>query len=342
MSIRHHVLTVHPASGDHRVAGRAGLSVAVPLLLLWAGGHLEWAIFAAFGAFAALYARTHAGGPRLRMQVAAGAVLTAATTLGVVVGLSEHRAWISVPVAALIAVAVSLLSRAHAWHPPGALFAVFSFAAVASIPSEAVDVPVAFGIAGSSAAFALLVGNVGWVVRTLRTGSVPRLGPRPVRPARARGERVDAVRAAFAVGVAVLAAAASATAIGVGHPYWAAVSAAVPFGALRFEQQLVRGVQRLLGTALGLVAAGGLLLLDPRGLALVLLVVALQVAAEMLIGRHYALALVAITPLALLMVHLVAPVPTRVLLVDRGVETLVGVAIGLAVGYAARRRPEPR
>ena len=80
------------------------------------------------------------------------------------------------------------------------------------------------------------------------------------------------------------------------------------------------------------------LALDPGGLVLILIVVALQCAAELLVGRNYALALVAITPLALLMVHLAAPTPARVLLADRGVETVIGVLIGLAVGYATRDR----
>ena len=65
-------------------------------------------------------------------------------------------------------------------------------------------------------------------------------------------------------------------------------------------------------------------------------IVLLQVLAELLVGRNYALALVVITPLALLMVHLVAPVPARVLLLDRGVETLIGVAVGMVVGYLTR------
>jgi hypothetical protein len=80
-------------------------------------------------------------------------------------------------------------------------------------------------------------------------------------------------------------------------------------------------------------------------LAVVLVVAALQVVAELLVGRNYALALVAVTPLALLMVHLAVPTPTATLLTDRGVETLLGVVAGLVVGYLTRVRhpkPEPR
>jgi uncharacterized membrane protein YccC len=104
---------------------------------------------------------------------------------------------------------------------------------------------------------------------------------------------------------------------------------------------VVRGVHRLVGTLLGLGLAALLLAQDLPGLALILVVVALQAAAELLVGRNYALALIAITPLALLMVHLVAPVPARVLLLDRGVETFIGVVVGLLVGWLTRSRTVP-
>lgn len=44
----------------------------------------------------------------------------------------------------------------------------------------------------------------------------------------------------------------------------------------------------------------------------------------------------AITPLALLMVHLVVPTPAGTLLLDRGVEMLIGVVVGVAIGWLTR------
>jgi uncharacterized membrane protein YccC len=134
----------------------------------------------------------------------------------------------------------------------------------------------------------------------------------------------------------VLLAGTAATAAGVGHPYWAMVSAVVPLGALDFLQQVVRGLHRVVGTALGLGVTAVLFAVDPGGAVLIGAIVVLQVLAELLVGRNYALALVAITPLALLMVHLVAPVPEGELLLDRGVETVIGVLAGIVVGYATR------
>jgi uncharacterized membrane protein YccC len=59
------------------------------------------------------------------------------------------------------------------------------------------------------------------------------------------------------------------------------------------------------------------------------------------VTSNYALALVFVTPLALLLVRLAVPEPTGLLLRDRLVEILLGVGIGLHVAVATRER-KPR
>ncbi|WP_319805099.1 FUSC family protein [Nocardioides kribbensis] len=359
--LRDQLLALGPHDGAHRVAARAGVSILVPLLVLLAAGRLEWALYATFGAFAALYARDRGGAERRRMQLTLATLLVLAVGLGTVVATSPQRAWLAVPLAAGVAALGSTLSDRHAWHPPGALFLVFAFGATASVPSTAGDVPVALGVAAASAALAVVVGGLGATVRARRGGSAAAGGSGAAAGARAaagaaagaaggatagatagattRVAPTDVRRHALRAALGVALAGAVATATGIGHPYWAMVSAVVPLAARDPRAQAVRGLHRLLGTGVGLLVAAALLGLDLTGLGLVLVVVALQVTAELLVGRNYALALVAITPLALLMVHLASPVPVGTLLLDRAVETLLGVAVGLAVGRALRRRP---
>jgi uncharacterized membrane protein YccC len=143
-------------------------------------------------------------------------------------------------------------------------------------------------------------------------------------------------RYALQSGAGVLVSGVVATSTGIGRPYWAMVSAVVPLVARDLTGQLTRGLHRVIGTGLGLLVAAALFELGLGGLSLVLVVALLQAAAELFVGRNYALALVFVTPLALLMVHLVLPVPTSELLADRGVETVIGVVVGIAVGYVSR------
>jgi hypothetical protein len=330
MGLLRRLLTFGPHAGAHRIALRASVSVLGPLAVLWATGHLDWSIYAVFGAFTSLYGRERTDRARLALQVEAGVTQVAAVTLGVLVGLSDQRAWLSVPVAAGVAVAASYESTRRGWHPPGALFQVFAFTAVASAPATGADVAPAVLVSAAAALFSVLVGLAGPAVRSVRSAT-PLAAPQHI------GGAVEGVtRYALQSGVGVLVAGAIATSAGIGRPYWAMVSAVVPLVARDLTAQLTRGVHRVVGTGLGLLVAWALFALDVRGLALVLLVAVLQAGAELFVGRNYALALAFVTPLALLMVHLVVPVPTRELLLDRGVETIIGVAVGVAVGYLSR------
>jgi len=352
------LLHVGPHRGAHRVAARVAVSVLVPLLALWSAGHLELSIYATFGAFTSLYGRNHAGLSRAQMQTVLAVALTVSVVLGVTVGLSAQRSWWAIPVAAVVAAGGSLLSDAQDWHPPGPLFLVFAFAACASVPSRPSDVGWSALVAGTSALFSLVVGSAGSAVRHLgsRHPASRSATPRRSRATVARGhaaQRSVAQRSVPQSSVAqrsvarrhlarnagsVLVSGGLATAVGIGHPYWAMVSAVVPLAARDVRSQVVRGVHRVAGTLLGLGLAALLLAVDLADLVLILVITTLQAAAELLVGRNYALALVAITPLALLMVHLVSAVPAGALLLDRGVETVIGVAVGLLVGWLTRSR----
>lgn len=330
--LRRRLVAVGPHAGAHRVAVRAGICVLVPLLVLWAVDRSAWSIYATFGAFTSLYGRERVHLARVQLQSRLAVYLTAAIGLGTLVGTSPHRAWIAVPVTAAVAALGSLASDAEQWHPPGPLFLVFGLAACASVPSTLSDVPVALAVAAASAAFAVVVGNVGAFWRGARDPGAPRTTRyRPSYVASARWHVLPS-------SLGVLLAGTVATGAGIGHPYWAMVSAVVPLVARDLSHQVVRGLHRVVGTGLGLVLAAVLLGPDLPALAIVVLVGVLQVVAELLVGRNYALALVAVTPLALLMVHLAAPTSPGTLILDRGVETVIGVAVGLAVGYVTRVR----
>lgn len=61
----------------------------------------------------------------------------------------------------------------------------------------------------------------------------------------------------------------------------------------------IRVLQRILSTVVGLVVFGFIRFADPRGAWLIVVLVMLQFAIEVVLARHYALALAFITPTAL-------------------------------------------
>ena len=70
----------------------------------------------------------------------------------------------------------------------------------------------------------------------------------------------------------------------------------------------------------------------------VALVIVLQVGAELMVGLNYALCLTCATPIALLLAHLGTGTPQSALLLDRVLDTLIGIVVGVGSAYVIRNR----
>lgn len=128
------------------------------------------------------------------------------------------------------------------------------------------------------------------------------------------------------------------SALGVGHPYWAIVTAASvyqPNLSLSWSRALQRTVGNLLGV---LVFAAVIPLARVSPLVLVLCVLCFNFAAEALITRNYWLGSVAVTPMALLILEFGGSQPAGELVADRALDTLVGVAVGILAAVAVTNR----
>lgn len=333
----HHVRTVlgesvaiGPAPGAHRVAIRGAIVLAVALGTLLALDRLDLGIAAAFGAFASIYGGRRPSRTRWRTQAWMGALLTATAAVGALVGMTPWSAWLAVPLVALVAGLATWASDAQGWRPPGPFFLVFAAGACASVPFAPADVPLVPLVSAATAALAVALG-------ALEQRVLPTRKPAPPTPPRDPAIRWQVARAVVGVGAAgALATALSGWLPGGDHPYWAMLSAAVAFAVPHVHGQLARGVQRVVGTVVGLGIAWLLLSAGLPPLATIAVVVVLQFVIELVIGWNYGIGLVAITPLAMLLVHLAAPVPIDALLVSRLVETALGVAVGALAIVAIR------
>lgn len=145
------------------------------------------------------------------------------------------------------------------------------------------------------------------------------------------------------VATAVVLAGGLALALDNAHAYWAAAFATliVNTGGTR-TVQIQRSVQMTAGTAIGLLVFGLLLLLDLQHWALVVLIIVLQFTVQLIVTRNYAVAQIFITPLALTISSNVTSVDVTTIVVDRGVDTLIGVGSAILVLYVSGRigRPE--
>ncbi|QHA08119.1 FUSC family protein [Streptomyces broussonetiae] len=117
--------------------------------------------------------------------------------------------------------------------------------------------------------------------------------------------------------------------LGLGHGYWAAISAAAVLHSVNVRTTAQRAVQRSLGTVVGLLLALAVLAAHPGPAALAVVVVVLEFLLEYVVVRNYGLGVVFLTPLALLMSDLAAPESAGELVHDRGLASLLGIVVGL-------------
>ncbi|WP_251153214.1 FUSC family protein [Cellulosimicrobium sp. Marseille-Q4280] len=140
-----------------------------------------------------------------------------------------------------------------------------------------------------------------------------------------------AVAGVVAGGVASLA--------GLGHAAWATMGSTAVLQGDSDRNAVVRALQRGAGTVVGALLAWPLLAAHLGFWATAAVVVVLQTVTEVVVGRHYGLAMLTITPMALLMTSLAHPAEPASLALDRALDTVVGAAVGLLAVVLLHARP---
>ncbi|MFD8676632.1 FUSC family protein [Streptomyces seoulensis] len=153
------------------------------------------------------------------------------------------------------------------------------------------------------------------------------------RPARTRGRRRRRAAAFLPTAVRTFVGTAAAGGIalflGVGHSYWAAISAAAVLHSVNVWSTMQRAVQRTLGTAIGLLLTSAVLFLHPGPVTIICLIIVFEFCLEYVVARNYGLGVIFLTPLALLLSELSSPVSASRLLHDRVIGSGIGISVGL-------------
>lgn len=148
-------------------------------------------------------------------------------------------------------------------------------------------------------------------------------------------------RVVVRVAVATPLAGALAAGFGVGHAYWAMAAAVlVLHQGVHLVATLQRGAERVIGTLVGLGFAALILVMHPQGWWLIAVVAGLQFCIEMYVVANYALATMFITAIALTISSGTHRVDIAALILDRGLDTVLGCGIGVLVYLTLARRQE--
>lgn len=313
------------------LALQAALIMAVPVVALALAGRSDIALFAATGAFAVLYGGQMSPRERARFVPLVAIIMFVAAALGVASAALGHVA----TSIGIVLVTVAAAALCYGWRvgPPGPIFPVLVFGLSAHLTDATAthriaDPVVYLTVVAASVCFAWLVTLAAWAFAPDRR--------EPARTLRAMlpGPRWDAEACTLLVRAVAVALVGAGSALYIDPPraYWI-VCAGLAVVGLRAGRRITlrRGIHRAVGTVLGAGVYLALAWVAWPVAVLGLILGLLQFAIELVVVRHYALALCLITPLVLLIIG-AGGASGWGLALERVIDTFVGVAIGVLAG----------
>ncbi|MCQ1995658.1 FUSC family protein [Arthrobacter sp. zg-Y1171] len=325
-------LTVPPGRGHRVPAVRVAIGVFLPLLVLILLGRTDLTMCAIFGSLTGVFGRAELHWRRLQHQSLSGMLMVLTVLAGVFLSLSGADSWTVVGAGTVIAGLIAAAASYLRVRPAGPFTYIFAFTATSAAPFSGGLEEAALTTAGS----VLLAVALGFAGRLHARRHTPRtlLPYRPPswgRILRHSGRYAAAVAAAGSISAG----------LGLGHGYWAMLAACAPIAAVDAAGGVTRAVHFILGTYAGVLVSAVLLQVQWSPVQLAVLLAMLQLCGEIYAVLHYGLAMVFLTPVALLMTGFVATQPVLAVTLDRAVQTTIGALVALAVIAATTRRSAP-
>jgi hypothetical protein len=323
---------------DIESAVRVAMAVGVPLLALDAIGRLDLAVYAAFGGLAMLYGHSEPPKQRVESQIVAGTGLVLAIAVAMAWSAAQAPVAILGVLLAVTVIAAATLGAAMRWVPRGEMFFVLVLLIIADIPTSWDRLPLGIAVGAGGAALSVLLA---WVIGVDRADAQDEAASDGWHrrfaagyAALDRGQHLVLVAAAT---FGVLSAWGLALVLGVGNPFWAAVTVAALMPALVAADVWRRTLHLVLGTLGGVGVATFLFSFNPGHLALIGIIIVCQAAAEIAVARNFGVALLFFSPLAIGMSNLSRGAPWQPLLVDRLTEAALGTAVAFLTIIVGRR-----
>lgn len=299
----------------------AALSSGLPLMVGAYFGRMDYGLMSSLGGMVFLSLPNSSLQHRMMMLLAASFGMVACFAVG---ALTQF--WPSVMIVALtlIAIVVSMVCRCYRLGPPGSLFFIMATAIAAYTPGRIEDVPMRVGMVALGCLVACLIAFV-YSLRMTRVTPPPPAIDLP--PPTFDFVVYDSIIIGLFVGISLLAA----ELLQLQRPYWVPVSCLAIIQGASLRAAWSRQLHRILGTTVGLCIAWALLSLPLNVWTLSLVMMALSFGIETLVVRHYASAVVLITPLTIFLAeapHLGQGYPSAVI-EARFLDTVLGAFIGV-------------
>ncbi|MDD3352040.1 MAG: FUSC family protein [Zoogloea sp.] len=316
--------TVRPSDRPWQMPFAAALATGLPLLVGAWFDRMDYGLVSSLGGLVFLYMPETPLHHRMVSLMACAFGMTACYALGV---MSHLVPPLMMGVLTFTAILVTMVCRFYRVGIPGSLFFIMAASIGAYSPGSLMEVPLKVGLLAMGCLLACAIAFL-YSLHILRLRA-----PRPVEPLpRPTFDFVvfDSVVIGLCVGLSL----ALAQLLELAKAYWVPVSCLAVIQGMSLRAVWDKQIQRLLGTAIGLIVAWGLLMmpLDKWSISFVMIVLAFVI--EVAVVRHYGFATIFITPMTILLAEAATLGEGAVmpLIQARFLDTVLGCATGLLGG----------
>ena len=316
-----HLVRMNPSNRPWEMPAAAALATGLPIAVGTVSGSLPLGLAGSLGGLVFLSMPATALRHRMVWVSLCALAMTACHALGL---LCHEAPALTVPLLALLTLLVTALLRSLSAPPPGPVFFVMAAAIGAYSPAH--------GKAAVEQLMAVAAGSLGAVGIALAYSLHMRHHEGPLPPTTRRRHDLrtvwlEATLIGSCVGLSLLAA----QVLQMPRPYWVPISCLAVVQGASLHAAWSRQLHRILGTLVGLGVFAMIVQLPLHGWMIVGVATTLAFIIETLVVRHYGLATVFFTPMALLLAEYGAAqaVAIDALMRARLLDTVLGAFIGL-------------
>lgn len=315
----------------------AGLCVGFPVLLGAYFGRFDYGILGSLGGLVFLYLPQGALAQRMVTLVVCSFGFTVCFTLSL---LASFNFWFSAFVLGITGLLIAFICRFYVIPPPGRFFFILVASIASTLPFDLAQVPFQVGVLALGGMSTCLLAFVYSLLvpakvlgnqsnqsqkRVMKTESVKVETPKDIPVM---------IKESIVFGVFVGSSLLLAHFLQLDNPYWVPISCAAIMQGHSFQMVWHRKIHRIVGTAIGMGVAWGILSMSFNDMQLGGVIIVLIFLIESLVVRNYGLAVIFITPMTVLF----AEVATNTLAPDQLVlirmfDIALGSLIGLVGGW---------
>lgn len=303
----------------------ASLCSGIPLLIGLYLQHLSYGILASISGLVILYLPSANIAQRMITMLACSFGFMISFAMGIIFSFNPV---ISAVVLALLTFGVQWTTTYFRMKPPGSFFFVMIVSIASCMPFNVETIPHKVGLVGMGAMLAC-------VLAFLYSLYIVKKYPSQSETIHIKTQKyhntITSVITGFFVGFSLL----IGSLLHLSNPYWLPISCLAVMQGVTLEHIWQRSFHRILGTLVGLGLAWLLLLQHLTPLTVCIIIFVLQFIIEMLVVRHYGLAVIFITPLTILLAEAGSAISANpnVLIPIRFFDIVLGSVIGAIAGW---------